>query len=346
MAVPVVTIRDVARDAGVAVSTVSRALNGSAPASEAIRQRVMEAAQRLGYQPNATARNLRHSRTMTVGVVVPDLANPVYLQWLRGAEHCLQAADFSLLICDGQGSWALIGAHLARLYERRVDGLLVAGPVPFIQLRPFFRAGIPVEPDPRLLPRRTTPRTAMEEAATLEAYRSLVDFGHRRIAFVTNPARAGDRAAALYGARVERLHFVARQAGFALNPEHLVRAEPEELKAIVRQIAATPNPPTAYVAGAHRLVAPLVSAIHDAGLRMPEDVSFLSFGDSDWASAHRPQLSVIRHDYYGEASQIAEHLLARIADGSDASESASAPSEFIQRESIAVAAKGAPTVGV
>ena len=81
---------------------------------------------------------------------------------------------------------------------------------------------------------------------------------------------------------------------------------PEIRKAIVRQIAATPNPPTAYVAGAHRLVAPLVSAIHDAGLRMPEDVSFLSFGDSDWASAHRPQLSVIRHDYYGEASQIAE----------------------------------------
>lgn len=339
LAAPVVTIRDVARDAGVAVSTVSRALNGSAPASEEIRQRVLEAAERLGYHPNATARNLRHSRTMTVGVVVPDLANPVFMQWLRGAEHRLQARGFSLLICDGQDSWTVIGAHLSRLYEHRVDGLLVAGPVPFARLRPFFRAGTPVEPDPRLLPRRTSLRAAMEESATLSAYRSLVDSGHRRIAFVTRPARGNSRVAELYGERIGLLNRVALEAGIPIDPGLCVRAEPHQLRSAVQQLATSADPPTAYVAGAHRLVAPLVGAIHDAGLRIPDDVSFLSFGDSDWASAHRPRLSVIRHDYYGEASQFADRLLARIADGSEAQEPISEPSEFISRESIAPACK-------
>lgn len=330
----VVTIRDVAREAGVAVSTVSRALNGSAPASEVIRERVRAAADRLGYQPSATAQGLRRSRTMTIGVVVPDLANPVFLQWLRGAENLLQGYRYSLLICDGQDSWERIAAHLARLYEHRVDGLLLAGPVPFASLRPFFQAGTPVEPDPRLIPRGTTSRATMEGAATLAAYRLLIEAGHRRVAFVARAVGGNRRMPQLYNVRVERLNAVLREVGVVPTPDFLVRADAQGLPAAVARLAARPDAPTAYVAGTHLLVAPLIGAIYDAGLRIPGDVSLLSFGDSDWAVAHRPRLSVIRHNYYAEARQFAERLVNRIKTGGPPQELSAEPSEFVARESI------------
>lgn len=331
----VVTIRDVAREAGVAVSTVSRALNGSAPSSPAIRERVRAAAARLGYQPSATARGLRRSCTMTIGVIVPDLANPVFLQWLRGAEHRLQESGYSLLICDGQDSWTRMEAHLARLYEHRVDGLLLAGPAPFASLRPFFEADIPVEPDPRLIARGTTARATMEEAATLAAYRALVSAGHRRIAFVARATDGNRRIAHLYNPRVERLDEVLDEAGLSLDPGLVLRVEATELQALTRTMASHPDAPTAYVAASHLLAAPLIGAIYDAGLRIPHDVSFLSFGDSDWAVAQRPQLSVIRHNYYAEANQCAASLVSRISSGLPPEATPFEPSEFVNRGSIA-----------
>lgn len=329
------TIRDVAREAEVSVSTVSRALNRSAPISVSVRERVAATAERLGYKPSGTARSLRRSRTMTVGVMVPDLSNSVYLQWLKGAENCLQSQDFSLLICDGQGGWQRIGSHLTRLYEHRVDGLLLAGPAPFVSLRPFFEAGIPVEPDPRMLPRGVPMRALMEEAATLDAYRSLVAAGHERIAFVGRPVDDDRKIARIYTVRLQRLHQVLEEAGLPVTPELAIHVEMADLPQAVAGLMNGVRPPTAIVAATPPLVAPVIDALSVAGLRIPQDVSFLSFGDSDWAVAYRPQLSVIRHDYYAEAHQFAERLLARIATGAPPREEPMMPSEFVPRASIA-----------
>ncbi len=330
-----VTIADVAREANVAPSTVSRALNGSAPASPEVRVRVLEAAQRLGYRASGTARALRQSRTMTVGIVIPDLANPVFANFLRGAEHTLQAQGYSLFICDAQNSTELAEREFDRLFAHRVDGLLLGGPAPRRALEPFREAGIPIEPNPFLFPPGSESRSAMEEAATLAAYRFLSRNGHRNIALVSRTTAAARLASPVHDGRAERLQRLFESLGRddACYLEICVPG-PEELPAAVQAAAAKQGAPTAYVAASHVLAAPLLVAIYGAGLGIPEDVSFLTFGDSDWAAAHRPPISVVRHDYYAEAACHAARLLVRLGCPVDPGEIRQVPSEFVNRGSI------------
>jgi DNA-binding LacI/PurR family transcriptional regulator len=331
-----VTIADVAKEANVANSTVSRALNGSAPASPEVRERVLQAAQRLGYRASGTARALRQSRTMTVGIVIPDLANPVFGNFLRGAEHTLQAADYSLFICDAQNSGELAQREFERLFAHRVDGILLGGPAPRAALLPFHEAGIPIEPNPFLPADGAQSRSDMEEAATLAAYRLLVRNGHRHIALVGRVGAGPGVGNAVHAARVERLRRLLESvASTDARCVEITVTGPGQLPSAVQTAAARPDAPTAYVAASHVLAAPLLAAIYGAGLEIPHDVSFLSFGDSEWAVAHRPPISVVRHDYYSEAQGHAIRLLAQLGAQVEATQiRPPLPSEFMNRGSI------------
>jgi LacI family transcriptional regulator len=298
---PLVNIRDVAAAAQVAVSTVSRVINDSGYASRETRDKVLAAAARLGYRPSATARSLRRARTMSVGVLVPDLANPVFVQYLRGAEHGAQAHGYALLICDGQGSPELQATHLARLYEHRVDALLLGGLPPVHALEPFVRAGVPMTPlDLR--------GDELEGPATRVAVDYLFAAGHRRIGLVPRSAHWG-----MFPARLRAVRDAHVAAGVPMDPALIVPAHtPEECPAAVQRLMSLPEPPTAIISAAHVLTAALISAIYDAGLSIPEDIAFISYGDSEWALAHRPPISVIRHDIYAEAKATAEMLIAQV----------------------------------
>jgi LacI family transcriptional regulator len=321
-ATPLVNIRDVAAAAQVAVSTVSRVLNDSGYASRQTRDRVMEVVAQLGYRPSATARGLRRARTMTLGALVPDLSNPVFASYLRGAEHGAQAHGYALLICDGQGSQELQASHLARLYEHRVDALLLGGPAPRHALEPFRKAGIPMTP-------QAVRADALEAPATHAAVRHLIASGHRRIAVVVRDERHGR-----FPARRQALRAAHAEAGLALDPALVVRAATlDECRAAVRRLMALPEPPTAAISAAHVLAAVLLTAIYDAGLRIPHDLAFVTYGDSEWALAHRPPISVIRHDYYAEAKATAELLIAKIERWPDRPPMPAFASEFVLRGS-------------
>ena len=331
-----VTIRDVARDARVAVSTVSRVLNGSGAASERTRVRVIDAARRLGYQPSGTARSLRKGRTMTIGLLIPDLANPIFVSYLRGAESVAERHGFSVLACDGHDSPDAEVRGLQRFYEHRVDGLLLAGPVPMAALDALCAAGVPIEP---FLPGQKQvplPRAALEEAASLTAFRSLLKLGHRRIAFFARHRSSSSVPSSATEIRRQVLARALSEVGAGDDDSMFVVASPEQCRAEVQRLTALQDPPTAYIAGSHVLAAPLLSAIYDAGLTVPADVSFVSFGDSPWAVAHRPPISVVRFDYSAEASSYMERLIARIEGWPSIPVPEPLPSEFVPRGSVAV----------
>jgi len=327
-------MKDVAAQAGVAVSTVSRVLNESGYGSVGTRRRVMAASTALGYTPSLRARGLRQSRTMTIGVAVADLGNPVFLNYLRGVENTAGEAGYAVTICDGQGSADVQGRQFDRLFAHRVDGLLVIPPLLAPdRLRPFLNAGVPVGPTAEI-DDRSAGRLHLEAVlpALLAALRMLRSAGHERIAYVARKTPMRE-VAALRGVPDLRVAGL-RRAGYEFEERFILRVETvDDCRAAVHLLEAQGERPTAYVVGPYGLAPRMLAAIYDSGLSVPEDASFVCYGDSDWAAAHRPRLAVIRRDYYGQAAAWARELLARI-HGSPASPVPNFEYEFVPRSSI------------
>lgn len=330
---PMPTMKDVATRAGVAVSTVSRVLNASGYGSEQTRSRVLAASSELGYLPSLRARGLRQSRTMTVGVAVPDLGNPVFLEYVRGVEHTAGPAGYAVTICDGQASADVQARQLGRLFADRVDGLVVIPPVLSREAaEPFLRAGVPVAPFAEL-DDRTRVRLHVEATlpAMVTALELLREGGHDRIAYVTR--RTPMREVASLG-WVDARVYGLRRVGYEFDERFILRVDTaEDCRAAVVALEGAGEGPTAYIVSPYGLAPRMLAAIYDAGLAIPGDASFVCHGDSDWAVAHRPPLAVIRRDYYAQAAAWTRDLLARI-EGGPGGRVPNLPYEFVPRGSI------------
>ena len=323
-----VTIRDVARAAGVRPSTVSKALNAQRGSAE-VRARVQRAADELGYRPNEQARALRRSRSRSLGLLLPDLANPVYLPLLRGAEHVARDRGYVVLVADGQRSDEAETAALERFFDQGVDGLLLAGPVPPGSLARFVDHGVPIAPPPA---DRAQAWERAETAATREMARRLLELGHRDVLFVAPPLPKGAHGQAYRRGRLGTITALVEGAGGHVT---VAGSDPgtgfDACCAGVAEALGTSSA-TAVVCAEHLLVPPTLAALAAAGRRLPEDVSFVAYGDSDWARAYRPPLSVVGADTYGLGSELATALLDRL-DGADPRPGRDVGIRFVERGS-------------
>lgn len=336
----VATIQDVARTAGVAVSTVSRALAGEPGVSSETRARIHEIANQVRYRPSRSARSLRSAKTGTIGLLSPDLENPIAYDHLRATVRAAYEAGYTVFTGDGQMSPEIQAAEVTRMREYRVDGLIIGrGAITVTQaLIDFVASGVPVEPQLPPIEELETLRggviTAYPERATLDAsaailgYRRLLDLGHRRFAFfnqLPGPTEIGRRRQMA----LEEVLATVPSASFTF-----VGAEnPADCVAEMQHLAASPDRPTAVIVGQGRLTPHVLEGIHTAGLRIPDDVSFLCFGDSPWHRAYNPPLAVIHHDYAAAAQRSVRILVAQI-EGTEIPAGVRRPSQFVARNSL------------
>ena len=331
------TIADVAKAAAVNASTVSRVLNSRATVRAETRLRIEEAVRHLGYSPSRAAKGLASSRTWTLGVLLPDIQNLMHVEFLRGAEHVVQQFGYSLVVADGQLRPDIQAAALERFFELRVDGIIVSRAFTLSHLlHPFEGAGVPVEP---VEVATNQPVVGLEErwAGSLKAFRHLFALGHRRVAlFVHERADAPTRSQEMR-ARIDALMKARDEYPPGEIVVHLAPAGVDaDVLAQLTELLDGPDRPTAVVAGNDWMTAPLLGAIRDASLILPTDISFLSYGDSRWAAAYRPPISVIRYNYYREGQVLASRVLRRLGEPVD-DELASQPlsaDEFIDRGSM------------
>jgi LacI family transcriptional regulator len=328
-----VTILDVAHAAGVQPSTVSKALNDGRGSPD-VRRRVADAAARLGYRPNQRARGLRRSESHSIGVLVPDLANPVYLPFLRGVEQAAQERNYVVLIADGQGTHDPTTAALERFFDQGIDGLVLGGAVEPSALRLYLEHGVPVAPSLADGGRDIRRHWGQgEREATAVMGRRLVELGHRRITFVGTPLPPGTQGRRYRESRLDALAGTLESTDAELI---VAVVDPKEGFEGCRSRlvdAVTDRAPTAIVCGNH-LVAPwLLIAIDDADLAIPRDRSVVVYGDSDWARAYRPSLSVVRRDAYAEGYDLTASMLEEIA-GSDGPRRGTIDARFVERESV------------
>lgn len=332
------TIQDVAKLAGVHPATVSRALDPrregriAAPTAERIRS----AARRLGYVPDPAARTLRSRRSAAIGVVVPDLANPVFPPIIAGIEDALAEAGYVTLIANAGNDPGRERERVAALQGRRCDGyILASATLDGDASTPLISAAAPVVLVNRETGGAALPRVSSDDRAGVAAAMShLAGLGHRVIAHLTGPPN-------LSVVRIRAEAFRACAGSLGLDPAGVtVRHCPALTAADARDAALevlTRDPAiTALLAGNDLMAMGCYAAIQQLGRSCPGDISVIGYNDMPSVEWWRPALTTVRIPQYDIGREAARLLLARIDQRPDQpAEQVLLPVELIVRSSTA-----------
>jgi LacI family transcriptional regulator len=288
----VATIKDVAREAGVSIATVSRVFNDNRLVSAGTRRQVRKVATRLNYWPNGVARSLITSRTNTLGLLLPELHGEFFSSVIRGIDLAGRRAGLHLLVSSSHADMReLIGA--LRAMRGRIDGLVVMAPD--LDTPAAIRVSAGSIPIVLLDPGRGVRGYDTISIANFEgAYavvRHLAGLGHRRIATVTGPGRNVDARERLRGYRA-----ALRDGDLAPGSE--IRGgftEPSGYAAVGEVLRLRPRPTAVFVGNDYMAVG-VMRALHDAGIAVPEDVAVAGFDDIEMSRFLDPPLTTVRVD--------------------------------------------------
>jgi LacI family transcriptional regulator/LacI family repressor for deo operon, udp, cdd, tsx, nupC, and nupG len=314
------TIKDVAERAGVSTATVSYVLNGTGTVTTATRERVMAAVSELNYQPNHAARALR-GRSRTLGLLMPALsarlAEPGMGDVLAGLTESAARHDYSLLLtsCADEDAEHLLAEQLLR--TGRIDGVLIfdvrAGDERVAYLAaadlPFVCAGPPDNDEPVAYVCIDARQGAQD------AVQHLLALGHRRIGLIMLPSH-------LTTSSWQHAGYVAAlaTAGLEFDPSLAVEAGASQDAGVtaMQELLDLPQPPSAVLAGSDDLAVGAMHALHSAGLQVGQEVSLVGCDDLPLASHTQPALTSLRAPRRDLGRQLAELLIATIANQQEA----------------------------
>ncbi len=301
-----VTIKDVARAAGVSVASVSRALNGQDTVTDETRRHIVAVAARLRYLPHAAARSLSTRRTQTVGALLPDIYGEFFSELIRGIDRAARRHGLHLLVSSSHGDAEEAAAAL-RAMQGRVDGLLIMSP--YVDAS-FLEANLPQALPVVLLntPEGDHPHPSLSfdnRAGALSMMEHLVACGHRRIAFVTGPADNIDAQDRLRGYREALVQLLPGIAEWIVPGDF---SEESGLRA-ARQLLSAPERPDAVFCGNDMMAVGCLYAFKEGGLQVPHDIALAGFDDIPLARFVSPALTTVRV----RIAEIGEQALERLA---------------------------------
>lgn len=330
------TIADVAELAGVHKATVSRALNIQTEhqVNPDTTKRVQRAAKQLGYIPNIMARSLRTSLSMSIGVIVPDLTNPIFPPLIRGIENYLSPRGYTALLANTDGRDSLERAAFDSLLERQVDGVILAtGQMQHSWLAGEFERGVRAVMVNRGTEDSPYPLVTGDNASGIAvAVDHLVQLGHRRILHVTGP--------------MNFTTTVARRQAFSAAAAKYPDVELSVIEAAVLNVASgqasmdtvltagSPRP-TAVVAANDLLALGVIRSLRAHGLSCPTDLSVVGFNDMPFAEDFSPPLTTVRVPHLEMGSEAARILLEGITARSQSPVTVMLPVSLIVRGSSA-----------
>jgi LacI family transcriptional regulator len=310
------TLRDVARIAGVHPGTVSRALN---PATEALVrdetvQRVRQVAEELGYRPNPLARGLKTNRSYTIGVIVPDIQNPLFPPIIRGLDDRLGEAGYTPLIANTDNDPVRERVDFEAMRTRAVDGFVTAtARLDHELLDEVAGRGTPLVLVNRRVEDGSLPSASADDRAGVRlAVEHLVALGHQRIAHL-----AGPQDVSTGHQRFEGFREAMEAAGLDPSLVRVGRAftEPEGAR-LCEELLATGEPVTAIVAGNDLMALGCYDVFAARGIDCPREISVVGFNDMPFADRFAPPLTTVRIPHY-EIGVAAAQLLLDILQGNE-----------------------------
>jgi LacI family transcriptional regulator len=329
------TIRDVAERAGVSTTTVSHVLNGTRKVEPATAARVEAAVEELGYRPNALARSMRRGRTHTVGVVVPDIANPFFGDLARSLEDHMFERGYSASICNSDGDPAKEARYLDVLLSKKVDGILLiaAGQSPD-GLGHLVESGPPtIVVDRELGDLPVSQVMVQNHRGGFLAGQHLLELGHRDFGVIAGPGILGTSARRLEGFRA-----ALAGAGVELPAERIFRGDFHAASgraAMDRWLQHGP-PLTAVFAENDLMAIGALSSAHAAGLEVPDALSVVGFDGIAFGADVTPPLTTVAQSTDAVASAATELLFDRLHDA------AAAPRRLELPVSLTVRASSGP----
>ena len=330
------TIRDVARRAGVSISTVSRVLNDTSPVAEAKRELVFEAAEALGYAPNPAALSLHGKRTGGVGVLLPFVSGEFFSELLHGLDGAAQELGLFLTVSTSHRR-ADEFQKTVRALDRRVDGLIVMAPELDAEgAAPLVKPGtavVFVNTDAAGLPADVLNFDNYGGARALTEH--LLGAGHRRIAHVRGPATAWDARERARGYQDAMNEAGASTDGLVFDGDY-TRETGYAVAA-----ACLGARPTAILAANDYCALGVVSALHEAGVAVPDDVAVCGFDGLPSTRYTVPPLTTARVPLREIGDRAVRRLAARLDGGGVGLVHDVAPVEVVARESTAASSKRA-----
>lgn len=329
------TLKDVARKVGVHVSTVSRALAAQTNNRLAPRlvEKIRRTALRSGYRPNPAARALRTRRSRTIGVVIPDIADPAFPPIIRGIEEGLARNDYVAIVASTDGNPRRQQRVLETMRARGVDGLIVASALRSDAMLSKLASGIPVTTVIRKADAAGFSSVLHDEDDGIRlAVTHLVSLGHRFIATI-----AGPQTLSTGHNRHAAFNRHAKLLGVNLTPPlaAFARAFNEaEGERCTEELLVTGRPFTAIVCANDRLAIGAIAALRRHSLRCPEDVSVTGFNDMPLADRLSPSLTTVRVEHFRagvEAAEIVVDMIER--EGSEEPRQLVLPVELVVRGS-------------
>lgn len=301
-----VKIVDVAEAAQVSVATVSRALNNSARVDPVLAERVRAAAERLGYRPNAVARNLRRQGTQVWALIITDINNPFYTAVARGVEDQAQEFGFSVLLCNTDEDQQRQDRYLDIAAQERVAGVILTPRANDSNISSLLSSNIPLVVVDRHLDQPVDFVTAASFEGAVMATERLLRNGWRRPACITRPADTATTEQRRLGyedvVRRHRLSEIVRHVPF--HADNGVE--------IIGRLFDSDDPPDSLLTVDSMLALGVMTALKRRGIRIGQDVGVISFDDAAWAPVVEPPLTVVAQPAYEIGAQAARLLVRRI----------------------------------
>jgi len=318
------TVADIARAAKVSKATAARALGDYGQVSEAVRSRVLAAAEELNYRPNALARSMNTGRSNTIGVVVGDIENPFFAHATRGISDVASKAGYDVILTNSDEDVDAEEAAVDLLLDKQVDALIVA-PASSARVDHLANAGAAGRPlvllDRRDQDGRYDSVTVDNRTAAARATAELLTEGHRRIAFIsthdhpTGVYAPGDTITMSSVAdRVAGVMEALTDAGIP-SPERDIRLDARRrgVDAVARELLTGPDPATAVIASDSLIAMTVFQTIRTLGLRIPDDVSLIAFDNPEWTGITTPPLTVVEQPIYELGAAAARLALQRMS---------------------------------
>jgi LacI family transcriptional regulator len=335
-----VTLRDVARVANVHPGTASRALNEDTRGlvNEETARRVLAAAEQLGYRPNPIARGLKTNRSYTIGVLIPDLTNPLFPPILRGIEDRLEEGGYTPLIANTDNDPERERIDWLAMRARQVDGIVAATARRDHELLDELAgSGIPLVLVNRRAPDSGIPSATADDRRGIRlAVEHLTGLGHSRIAHIAGPLELSTGLD-----RHEGFHEAMRDAGLEPDPGLVVvsRAFTEAGGAeACADLLGRGAGPTAIVAANDLIALGCYDVLAERGVPCPDEISVIGFNDMPFAGRFQPPLTTIRIPHYGLGTAAAQLMLERLQNVRE-------PSDVRLEPSLVVRGSTAPPLG-
>jgi LacI family transcriptional regulator len=306
-----VTIKDVAKHAGLSPSTVSRALNQSGYVSAEARQRIDAAIAELGYQPNWMARGLKGKPSRLIGLIIPDISNLYYTAIAHSVSDALRHLGYEMILCVNNEDPQIDLNALRVLQEKRADGIIYVHPANGSNsafVRHLASQGMPIVELNRQREEDLLDAVLADNfRGAYQMTRYLIERGHRRIGLVVGEATltTGKQRIAGYRRALE-------DHGISVEPD-LIRIGTftrEHGEQGTRELLDLPQPPTVIFAGSNRILVGTLFVLRERGLRVPQDISIVAFDDAEWLSVWNPPITAV-DIAIAEMAQLAVDLLQR-----------------------------------